>query len=122
MPISSRTAVALLLLLLAVGLHAAPADPPGGEGAERYLSAEEPWRGSQERFVRDMLLKWRDDYAGLSLGEIRVKAHEVLLGLEPPSERYAIETMKKGGILFERVDGGLRCTITRPKPPVPAPR
>jgi hypothetical protein len=61
-----------------------------------------------------MLLKWRPDYAKLSAGEFRVYARDVLLGLQPPGERYAIETGKKGSILFERKDGDIRCTITQP--------
>lgn len=89
-----------------------PADED--EDEETFKCSDAPWSGNEERFVRDMLLRWRDDYARLSIGEIRVKAHEVLLGLEPPAERYAIETTKKGNIKFEREDGTIECTIERP--------
>jgi hypothetical protein len=83
---------------------------------EIYHCADEPWKGNDELFVNDMLLRWRDDYQRLSIGEIRVKVHEILLGLEPPAEQYTIETHTRGKIIFTKAEGGITCTIVRLEP------
>lgn len=83
-------------------------------GKTRFSCSQEPWAGDDVRFVNDMLLTWRPDYQKLSPGEFRVYVRDVLLGLQPPGERYAIQTGKKGSILFERKDGDVHCTIERP--------
>jgi|LAHQ01.1.fsa_nt_gb hypothetical protein len=84
------------------------------DGLDRFLCSAEPWAGDDVRFVTDMLLKWRPDYRKLSTGEFRVYVRDVLLGLQPPGERYTIDTAKKGSILFERKDGDISCTIRQP--------
>jgi hypothetical protein len=109
-----RAIVPLVFAALAFAGEGLP--PRAAEGGEKthYLCTAEPWAGDDVRFVNDMLLKWRPDYTTLSAGEFRVYVRDVLLGLQPPGERYAIETGKKGSILFERKDGDIRCTIERP--------
>ena len=84
------------------------------DGKSLYSCNAEPWAGNEERFVSEMLLKWREDYRKLSVGELRIYIRDVMLGLQPPGERYGIETGKRGSILFERKDGDIRCTIRQP--------
>lgn len=108
-----------LLLAAALAACALLCAPPAASRAETdakacFSSNDQPWAGDGERFVREMLLKWRPDYAGLSVGELRIYIRDVLLGLEPPGERYAIETGKKGSILFEKKNDDIRCTIQWP--------
>ncbi|MCX6357117.1 MAG: hypothetical protein NT045_04445 [Candidatus Aureabacteria bacterium] len=76
--------------------------------------ADAPWKGNEKQFVQDMLVRWRDDYATLSIGEIRMMVQEILGGLQPPGDRYSIETVSKGTIVFERDKSALCCTIQRP--------
>ena len=110
-----RSAI-LSLTLAALAFPWAGLPPRAADAGEKtqYSYKAEPWSGDNVRFVNDMLLKWRPDYEKLSTGEFRVYVRDVLLGLEPPGERYAIETGKKGSIRFERKDDDIRCTIEKP--------
>lgn len=106
---------ALFALLTAAAVAAAVRPSPAAALEKQVYSCNaEPWKGDSERFVREMLLKWREDYSRLSVGELRIYIRDVLLGLEPPGERYQIQTSKKGSILFERKDGDIRCSIEQP--------
>jgi hypothetical protein len=109
-------AIVLPLTLAALAFSWAGLPPRTADAGEHthYSCKAEPWAGDDVRFVNDMLLKWRPDYSTLSAGEFRVYVRDVLLGLQPPGERYAIETSKRGSILFERKDGDIRCTIEQP--------
>jgi len=110
-----RSAI-LSLALAVIAFPWAGLPPRAADAGEKthYSCKDEPWVGDDERFVREMLLKWREDYGRLSTGELRIYIRDVLLGLEPPGERYAIETGKKGAIRFEKKDGVIRCTIEKP--------
>ena len=110
-----RTAI-LSLALAALAFPWAGLPPRAADAGEKtnYSCKAEPWSGDDVRFVTDMLLKWRPDYKKLSAGEFRVYVRDVLLGLQPPGERYAIQTGKRGSILFERKDNDVRCTIEKP--------
>jgi len=104
------------LALAALAFPWAGLPPRAADASEKthYTCKSEPWAGDEERFVREMLLKWREDYGRLSTGEFRIYIRDVMLGLQPPGERYAIETGKRGSILFERKDDDIRCTIAQP--------
>jgi hypothetical protein len=104
---------ALIAALACAAGAVCPLHAAAGED-QRYSCKDEPWSGDDVRFVNDMLLKWRPDYEKLSKGEFRVYVRDVLLGLQPPGERYRIDTDKKGSIRFERKDGEIRCTIEQP--------
>lgn len=94
---------------------AAPFVAPAAGVEQKFSSSDKQWKGNQQQFIQDMLMRWRrEDYAKLSSGEMRVKAQEILMGLQASGGRYTIETVKKGIIVFENVDGVLRCTITSP--------
>ena len=93
---------------------AAPLPTPATGEEFQYTCTQEKWGGNSEEFVRDMLSRWRADYARLSTGEMRLKVQEILLGLQDPGQRYTIETMKKGEIAFENVDGVISCRIKKP--------
>lgn len=109
-------AAAALLGLAALAAPWAAFHPPSAAAGEKtvYSCKAQPWVGDEERFVREMLLKWRADYALLSTGELRIYIRDTMVGLQPPGERYEIATAKKGSILFERKDGDIRCTIEKP--------
>ncbi|HOE26572.1 MAG: hypothetical protein IT574_05775 [Candidatus Aureabacteria bacterium] len=106
----------LAAAIAAASVVGAETPPPAADadGLERFLCSAEPWAGDDVRFVTDMLLKWRPDYQKLSTGEFRVYVRDVLLGLQPPGERYTIDTTKRGSILFERKDGDIFCTMRQP--------
>lgn len=87
---------------------------PACAAGQTYRSTDDPWKGDRRQFVQDMLVRWRDDYAKLSVGEIRVTVQEILMELQSPASRYEIETVKKGTIAFEESDGALRCTFEKP--------
>lgn len=109
-----RSAAKILACAAALLCAAGGPVPAAAHEKQHYACSAEPWKGDEERFVREMLLKWREDYRSLSTGELRIYIRDVMLGLEPPGERYQIQTSKKGSILFEREDGDIRCTIEQP--------
>lgn len=108
----------ILLLLLCISFL--PSIPAAEESEWQYRANREEWDNDQEAFIRDMLMRWRDEYCGLTQEEMHMKTTTILLGLCSPGQRYTIETLDDGTILFANVEQVLCCSITPRGTPTPS--